>query len=556
VPSPVACDPATSCKTGSTPLGIAIDPTGSHAYVANNNSGSVSVFSIAAGGALSPVACDPATSCKTGAGPEGIAVDPTGKYVYVTNANAASVSVFSIGVDGALTPVACDPATSCRTGTTPEGIAVDPAGRYVYVTSISTNSVSAFTIGSGGALSPVTCDPATACATGTGPEGIAIDPSATHVYVSDYNSGSVSAFSIGVGGALVPIACDPTTICKTGTSPSGIAVDSSGQFVFVTNVDSDSVSVFLIGPTGALAPVTCDPATACKTGANPYGVAADPAGTHLYVSNKTSNSVSAFSIGASGALSPLTCDPATTCSTGTNPQTFSLAVSPDRGPTAALVATAARAGGASAFDATGSSSPDYPIVKYAWDFGDGEAQTTPGPTLQHTYAAAGTYTVTVTVADQAKCGLALIYTGQTASCGGSSKARVTQSLIVPPPVPPAPVASRVALSPKAFRAAPTGPSARAAKKRRRVYGAKVSYRLNVAARVRFTVRRFRNKSRTRTVAVKGSFSRAGIAGKNRFRFTGRLRGKRLPPGRYRLVVTPSVDGVSGTAGTAKFAIIR
>jgi hypothetical protein len=40
----------------------------------------------------------------------------------------------------------------------------------------------------------------------------------------------------------------------------------------------------------------------------------------------------------------------------------------------------------------------------------------------------------------------------------------------------------------------------------------------------------------RTVTV-GQFTVAGHAGANRFRFTGRLRGHRLPPGKYQLLET-------------------
>jgi PKD repeat protein len=49
------------------------------------------------------------------------------------------------------------------------------------------------------------------------------------------------------------------------------------------------------------------------------------------------------------------------------------------------------------FDGTGSTDPDNNIASYAWNFGDGE--TGSGPTVQHTYANGGTYTVTLTVTD-------------------------------------------------------------------------------------------------------------------------------------------------------------
>ena len=48
-------------------------------------------------------------------------------------------------------------------------------------------------------------------------------------------------------------------------------------------------------------------------------------------------------------------------------------------------------------DATASSDADAPISKFSWDFGDGS--TGEGATAQHSYSAAGTYQVTLTVAD-------------------------------------------------------------------------------------------------------------------------------------------------------------
>ncbi len=83
-------------------------------------------------------------------------------------------------------------------------------------------------------------------------------------------------------------------------------------------------------------------------------------------------------------------------------------------------------------------------------------------------------------------------------------------------------------------------------------GTKVSFGLSEASRVKFTVTRKTSgrkvsgkcKAKTKTnakkpkctryVKVAGSFTVAGKAGKNSFTFRGRVGGKSLKPGKYRL----------------------
>jgi hypothetical protein len=66
-------------------------------------------------------------------------------------------------------------------------------------------------------------------------------------------------------------------------------------------------------------------------------------------------------------------------------------------------------------------------------------------------------------------------------------------------------------------------------------GAKVSYRLSGAAAVTFRVER---RHGGRWVRVRGRFKQAGKSGANSLRFSGRVGGKRLRAGRYRLVAIP------------------
>ena len=74
---------------------------------------------------------------------------------------------------------------------------------------------------------------------------------------------------------------------------------------------------------------------------------------------------------------------------------------PQNPPVAALSILPAGAGMAGAtlyrFDASGSSDPDRETLTFAWDFGDGSQGT--GMTTTHVYAAAGAYSVTLTVSD-------------------------------------------------------------------------------------------------------------------------------------------------------------
>jgi hypothetical protein len=135
-----------------------------------------------------------------------------------------------------------------------------------------------------------------------------------------------------------------------------------------------------------------------------------------------------------------------------------------------------------------------------------------------------------------------------------------------------PTIQAVALGSKTFRAASSGGSV--ARKLHPV-GTKVSFKLSEAASVRFTVERKlkgrkkgkkcvaptkknRKKKRcTRYKKLKGSFTRTGQPGANSFRFTGRLRGKKLAPGSYRLVsVATDAANNKSKPKRATFRIVR
>jgi hypothetical protein len=128
-----------------------------------------------------------------------------------------------------------------------------------------------------------------------------------------------------------------------------------------------------------------------------------------------------------------------------------------------------------------------------------------------------------------------------------------------------PSLTRLRLLPQAFRT-------RAVRDGGPRHGTRVSYLLSEAATTRFRVERALPGRRSggrcvrptrgtqhrvacvRWVRVRGSFTRSAGPGAVSFRFAGRIGGRRLPPGRYRLLASPR-DAL-GSAGADKRAAFR
>jgi hypothetical protein len=146
-----------------------------------------------------------------------------------------------------------------------------------------------------------------------------------------------------------------------------------------------------------------------------------------------------------------------------------------------------------------------------------------------------------------------------------------------PSTHPAPRIAQLSLTPASFAAARTGSSTRSS--RGRGFGAQVRLRVDRAATVRFSVQgvstgrragrgasagcvaatpRNRTATRcTRFVPLDGAFSKSMRAALNSsFTFTGRVGGRTLKPGSYRLIATATAGGVIGNTVRRAFRIRR
>ncbi|HEX7058313.1 MAG TPA: PKD domain-containing protein [Solirubrobacterales bacterium] len=368
---------------GGKPIDIAITPDGRFAYVVDNTGNSVSPIDTAANAvAAGPIA--------VGAGPRGVAIAPNGQSVYVTNFDDDTVSVIATGSNGVVATI--------PVGDKPDGVAVSPDSTRVFVAQ------------RGGDVSIV--DTTTNAVIGSVPDAaapsrIAIGPRGGRAFVTDSGANSVTAFNPTNGavvGAPIPV----------GTNPTGIAIESGGTFAYAASPADGTLTALdtsLDAPVGTLSGFP---------GAT--GLAFTPSGATGYVSDGGGSAVTILNRDSGGVAGSI--------SAGAGPT--GIAVVPDQGPQASFLVTPQRhlAKRRLTFHAGASADPDGKVADYAWDFGDGGHVAGVSATRFHRYKRPGTYTATLVVTDDEGCSTATVFTGQTASCNGSSGASVTQSILV------------------------------------------------------------------------------------------------------------------------------
>ena len=213
------------------------------------------------------------------------------------------------------------------------------------------------------------------------------------------------------------------------------------------------------------------------------------------------------------------------------------------GPSASVLAAAPATFAASATD------PDPgDALTFSWRFDDGT--TALGANVSHAFAKAGVHTATVTVSD---------LEGLTASAAA-------RALVVsrPPPLR-RPAITKLTIRPANLLVALSGPTIAAAGPA----GAIIAYRDSQTASTTFTVLRLvpgvrRNghcarltgqpghRARCVLALAAGRFIHSDVPGVNRFRFSGRIKGRQLAAGSYRLTALPRNAAGAGPSVSARF----
>ena len=244
-----------SVTVGNSPWGVAFD--GSHIWVANDGSGTVSEVDVASHIVINTVT--------VGGNPVGVAFD--GSHIWVSNVNDTVSEISDTSTPSVINTV--------TVGSDPGAVAFD--GSHIWVSNDASNTVSEIDVASHTVINTVTVGSL------GGRRGIAFDGS--HIWVANDGSNTVSE----IADTASPSVINTVTV---GNGPRGVAFD--GSHMWVAN-GSNTVSEIDVATHSVIHTVT--------VGSNPGAVAFD--GSHIWVANDN-NTVSEIDVATHSVINTVT----------------------------------------------------------------------------------------------------------------------------------------------------------------------------------------------------------------------------------------------------------
>jgi 6-phosphogluconolactonase len=276
------------------PSFLAIDTARRHLYAVDETAvGQVRAFALDAAGALAPLN----TVSSGGSSPVHLAVAPSGGWLLVANYGDGVVAVLPIRADGSLGG-AVDTHVA---GQNAHQVAIDASGSFVYVPCKGSDYVAEYAFDAQrGRLTPVL--PNAASAPGAGPRHLALAPGGGFAYVVDENDNTMAGYLVDAGRLVMQQTVSTLPAGFSGTSRAAeVAVHPSGRLLFGSNRGDDSIVTYALDGVGHMTPV----GFTRTGGATPRSFALDPSGRRLLVANQASNDVTVFTVDAAeGTLAP------------------------------------------------------------------------------------------------------------------------------------------------------------------------------------------------------------------------------------------------------------
>jgi uncharacterized repeat protein (TIGR01451 family) len=225
----------------------------------------VSVFTVASNGTLTALPGPPFLA--GGSFPRSVAFSPGGGLLATAVSGIDAVTMFSVAADGALTQVA----SPFATGTRPYSVAFSPDGRLLATANSGSDNVSVFTVAANGRLTPVSGSP---FATGSSPYSVAFSPGGRLLAAANSGSDNASVFLVAADGALTPLSGSPIPV--TASNPLSVAFSPTGGLLATANTLGNSVSV-LAPPKGFEIAKTADRGTIAPGQVLKYTITLRPA---------------------------------------------------------------------------------------------------------------------------------------------------------------------------------------------------------------------------------------------------------------------------------------
>ena len=408
-PTPIAGSPFDT--TSSSSEFVTLTPDGAHVFVDNVNSDNISTFDVAADGTLSN-----RRNVATPDAPRAIGISPDGAHLFlagqVVGVDPATATVYDVAADGSL--------SNRRDVTAPRnafGLAVSPDGEHVFVAGAT--EVASYDVAADGSLTNRRNAAVPALS-----EVAAITPDGRHLYVTTIDP-TPGAPSAGEGVSVFDVAADGSLSNRRDITGMGdqfwANVTPDGEHLYVADADGPGdLRVYDIAADGSLGNERV-----VDGGTGRLTVSVSPDGRRLAAADVEGDRFLVYDIAPDGAVS--------------NERSLALQVPtgiafrPNQPPTAAFGSSPAPSGSPTTFDATGSTDPDGTPARFSWNFGDGSTAADGGAQPQHTYADAGTYTVTLTVTDNEGCSANLIWNTILPFCNGGPSATTSRTVEIREP---------------------------------------------------------------------------------------------------------------------------